>query len=202
MFVPTKDLPQIVREVLDSVGFHRADIDVAPATEVSLDSPYGNGYQTFALGIDIPGNRVSREVTSSWGGENMFEKRTLDRPGQMDLPAGSMLIMGQRGGGRPVSAKLYAHPGLMAPMLEGQQSTDITVQELAVLAIFKGIKGGYREDEASRYKLPFKAAVVRLVELGLLKQNKAGATQITTAGRNLITPDARRALHEAGYHLL
>jgi hypothetical protein len=202
MFVPTKDLPDIVQEVLESVGFHKADIDVEPAVEAHLSSPYGTGYQTFAVGVDITRRRVSREVASSWGGPNMFEHRTLDQPSTLDLPEGTMLIMGQRGGGRPVSAKLYAHPGLMAPMLEGQQAADLSVQELAVLAIFKGIKGGYREEEARRYKLPFKTAVARLVELGFLKTNRAGATQITTDGRNLITSDARRALHEAGYHLL
>lgn len=203
MFVPTKDLPDVVRAVLKDVGFHGKDIDVEPATTVALRTPYGTGYQTFAVGVDIAGGRVSREVVSSWGGDNMFEHRTLDKPNKLELPPDTMLIMGQRGGGRPVNAKLYAHPDLMAPLLEAGPAAgaELPMEYLAVLGLFSALKAFARRDEAHRYKLPFDEAVAALVEAGLLKQSRTGATQITGEGRNVLHQTGK-AIRAAGYSFM
>lgn len=199
MFVKLKELPPIVKEALNKVGYHRVDILVEAAEEASLIAPYGDGYQSYAVAIDTKTNEISREVTSNWGGGGWYSpKKTLDRPGTLKLPENGMVIVGQRGGGRPVSAKLYAHPALLAPLLKPASAPEeeYTLAELIALVNFVALKPAYRP--------PIKPeTLAKFIEKGLVKKNKAGALSITTAGKDLVgdyNSPVRQKVRAAGHY--
>lgn len=104
-----------------------------------------------------------------------------DGSGTLEVPTNGAIVQGETGG-RGSFAKIYVRPETLVPMLPAKQ--ELTEEHQIVLCVYKCYKGKYRRDYLAKFNFDFAMVVDDLVELGLLKRNKAGSTQITTAGRN------------------
>jgi hypothetical protein len=187
-YADVADLPDAIRNALKAVGYGRSNIRVVQASTVQLgDTGPGGGKRAFTVLVNLTtGERVVRR--GSWGGANMFDRANAvdnDR-GEYVLPANGVAICGSEGYG-PVYATLHVSgASVLMPAQLAVTSTPTPKVELDALYAHGCIKGGqYRRDELRRRNVP--AGVVDdLVERGLLSRNKAGATAITTAGRNAL----------------
>jgi hypothetical protein len=141
----------------------------------------------------------AQAVQGSWGGASPFSGNALAAAVQsgkgVPVAPGVMWIQLQTGGGRPVSASACVHPASMAPLLPAPAPA-LAFEETAVLYAHRALKSAARRDY---YRSPYYSLgggapdaieperwIPGLVAKGLLKQNSAGATQITTEGRNAI----------------
>ncbi len=179
--VRTRELPQSLQDALASVGYHRPDIAIEVAERTRLCGAYGDGYCAFAVGVNV--NTGARQLhKGSRGGGNPYCNAIVDAQPTLDLPPGRAVILGLAGGGRPVSARIVVGPGTMNPQLLAPVS-DVTDKERKILAVYGGIKGGHRDGYLRRLGAT-PAEIDSLIARGFLSRNKAGATAITTAGKN------------------
>lgn len=120
----------------------------------------------------------------SWGGSNMFVSSPVDdSDGVGTLPPYGAVIRGSTGYPRTF-ATIYAHPAAMGRFLPSGEPDETTDAEQQALYCYVSIKGGeYRRDELRRRNVT-DDVIDGLVAGGYLKRNKAGAVQITTAGKN------------------
>lgn len=188
--VSVRDLPPTVQRALKSLDYNRRDIEVRAQSSVSIQDSGGDGFQGFALVMNIS-TGDSKLYQGSWGGPNPWAKAN---PVDMDdrqhtIPMNGAVLKGWRGGGRPVYAVLYVNPDNMATLLPA--SVELTQEEDWALAIIKGLKPGYRSESFERHGLGAYVAnnpVLRsLVQKGLVKATGAGI-QITTEGKNAVNP--------------
>jgi hypothetical protein len=85
-------------------------------------------------------------------------------------------------------ATIYAHPNTIGRFLPSGAEEELTREEEQAIYCFAALKGGeYRRDEMRRRGVST-ATVDALVERGYLKRNRAGATAITTKGKNARNP--------------
>lgn len=193
MRVRTRDLPDALRRALTEVGFHKVDIAITPKSDgtTRLDSPYGDGYQTFAVAVELETGRTSEVARSSWGGVNPFARgieAAMDRSVEIVIPQGAILIQGQRGGGQAVSASIECHPDDLAPFLPPSHvALHVSRAALVALSGLSGLKPFARREEAERFPgMDYDAAIQELCTAGLAKQNRAGAVRITTEGESYL----------------
>ena len=183
-YVKVADLPQAVRNGLESVGYGRKDIEVDVRATVSMSSSAGNGRQGFVSLVNLSTNR-HETIFGSWGGQNMFNKSNpVDNDTRsFPLPADGVAIVGVRGGGQPVWAKIYASTAGTQRSITSAPA-DVSDVEKAALGCYRSLKSGpYRQDALRRNKVT-DDVIKGLVAKGLLKQARNGATQITTNGKN------------------
>lgn len=194
-YIETKTLPPVLKNALESVGYHRADVQVEAQDVTDLSNhAYGKGFRAFTCVVDLANGKHSTAY-GSWGGDNMFSRNPMDKgeqPGSkmVQLPGMTAVIKGQEGGGRPVSARIIVHPETLAPMLPAPKE-ELTADEQKVLDVFCGYKPAARREELAR---PYKgepiagakldAIVDALVSRGYFSRNKAGAVSVTTKGKN------------------
>lgn len=182
MQIAVKDLPQSLRGALDAIGYRRRDIRVE-AKEVEHPSQGGEGYRgvTAIVNLDTGESRVA---WGSWGGANPYEV-TADWIDRIQLQPNMAVITGTYGGRTAsVFASITVHPSNMAKMLP-TPTAPVTEREMIVLYAFKALKGGeYRRQHFRDYKVK-QSEIDALEAKGFIKTNKAGATQITTEGRNV-----------------
>jgi hypothetical protein len=182
------DLPEPIRAALKAVGYGRSNIRVFQAPTVQLgDAGPGNGRRAFTALVNLTtGEHVIRR--GSWGGVNMFDQaNAVDNDhGVYTLPANGVAIRGSEGYG-PVFAALHVgDANALASPRKAVTAEPTPKVELDALYAHGCIKGGqYRRDELRRRNVPAEV-VDDLVARGLLSRNKAGATAITTAGRNAL----------------
>jgi hypothetical protein len=187
MHVTMRDLPASLQNALKSIGYARPDVEVTMASRTSLDSTaMGDGYQGFTLLVNLSTGETHTE-RGSWGGRNMFESSPVDTDEKVyTLPTFGAVIKGQRGGGLPVSARVIIHPD-NAPKELMAGSNVVSDRERDILSIYIGATPAYRKELLGSYYLDAAPGEVdALVERGYLKRNKAGATQITTTGKNVV----------------
>jgi hypothetical protein len=187
-YMPVKDLPPSIVAMLESVGYGSKDIQIHAAETFELGSAGGNGYRCFAAVCRLDGSRAFEVTWGSWGGSNMFSpNNAVDRAdvGGPLLPAFAV-VKGTIGGDRPVYATVYVHPSALAPLLPAPAA--VTEKEATILAIFRSLKSSARKEYLGRLGAT-DAEVTALVERGFLTRNKAGATTITTAGKNAAARD-------------
>lgn len=186
--VEVKELPAPVLTALKAVGYNRADIEVRAEESVVLGTyGAGAGRQAFAVLVNLDtGEHVARR--GSYGGINMFDR---ENPVDNDqsaypLPPNGVAITGSRGGTYPVTATLHIPTSMVSRILTAGPREELPTAELHALYAHGCLKGGeYRREHLRRHQVP--ASVVDdLVARDLLKRNKAGATTITTAGRNAL----------------
>jgi hypothetical protein len=190
-YVNTRDLPEPVQDALKAVGYGRADIEVKAVDSVTLgDMGPGTGRRAFTVLVNLSTGR-HKVSFGSWGGINMFDGvNPVDndhRP--WVLPPDGVAVKGSSGYGTTF-AQLYVTP--TSELAQARTPIAATAHEptpkveLDALYAHGCLKGGqYRRDHLARKGVP--AAVVDdLVTRGLLKRNKAGATTITTEGRNVL----------------
>jgi hypothetical protein len=181
-YIAVKELSPALREALGLVGYGRADIEMEAATAVDIGNGGGAGLRAFAIvvNLDTGARVVSR---GSWGGPNPFTTNPVDAGFTVDVPANGAVVRGSYGYG-PTYARIYAHPDAFGHLLPPTEEDVLSDLERSALYCFAAIKGGeYRRQELRQRRVP-DTVVDGLVERGYLKRNRAGATQITTKGRN------------------
>jgi len=184
--VDVKDLPDLIQTALKAVEYGRKSIEVRTSTSVILSNAgSGNGTQAFTVLVNFTTGQYE-VIRGSWGGVNMFDRANpVDNDtNSYPLPPDGAAITGVRGGGHPVWAQLHIPAAMRARVITAGPPPELPKVEMDALYCHSAIKGGsYRREELRRRKVP--ASVIDgLVERGLLKRNKAGATTITTAGLN------------------
>ncbi len=182
-YVTVKDLPPSVQDALRSVGYGRKDIGVIASTSVELGGSAGDGSRAFTTLVNLTSGQYRTEM-GSWGGPNMFTSNAVDSDkGRYALPADGVAIKGSKGGGQPVFAQLYVPASMVAKILPAAPE-DLTETDKNVLGCFMRLKSGqYRQDALKRHG-GTADVVDSLVGRGYLSRNRAGATAITTAGKN------------------
>lgn len=171
-----KDLPDILQKALLSVKYYRADISIEGKEQVSIHSCGCNGRRAFAVLVDLEHNTY-KTTYGSWGGPNMFTTNPVDSDErEHTIPPNGAVITGYSGGGgKPALANLYLHPSNIVKFLPPKP--ELTDAERDCLRQLATLKPAYREK-------PSPAVLTTLLSKGLVKQNKAGALQITTAGKS------------------
>lgn len=184
--VIVRDLPASLQAALSGVGYGRTDIEVTMASRTSLDSSAsGDGYQGFTVLVNTTTGETHAE-RGNWGGRNMFEASPVDTDEKVyTLPVHGAVVKGQRGGGRPVSARVIIHPD-SAPKELTSGSNDVSDRERDILSCFVGYTPVYRKEVMARDLEVKPEELDSLVGRGYLKRNRAGATQVTTTGKNAV----------------
>lgn len=184
--VAINDLSSALRDALKGIGYARPDIKVIPASSVDPTDAGESGRRAFVVIVNLDtGARDGRN--GSWGGPNPWSSSPVDSAeGHIEIPVNGAVIKGSRGYG-PTYAVVYAHPDAFGRMLPAPADDVLTDLEQQAIYCFAAIKGGeYRRDEMRRRNVT-SDVVDALVTRGYLKRNRAGATQITTKGRNART---------------
>lgn len=184
MYVSTKTLPDFVQSALKAVDYHKTDIEVKHVETFTPSYSCGSAGRrgfTVLVNMDTQEHKIN---WGSWGGANMFN---LDNPVDLDtshypMTPGMLVIQGSSG--YPMTwATILAHKSsAILPLPSGDELPE---NLLKTLYCFKGYKAFYRKELIDRGTIK-QADVDKLVEMGHLSRNKAGATQITTQGKNAV----------------
>ena len=181
-YVDVKSLPESIQEALHSNGYHRDNLQVLAREEYTLRPPSEQGKRGFVVACNLSTGET-KTVLGSWGGSNMFVQTVDDNTTSMKIPPGVVFILGYgKTSGSPGYAYLVASPKTLDPVLL-PVTADVTEREAKILAIFRALKSSYRKEYLSGMGAK-DTEVDSLVTRGYLKRNKAGATSITTSGRN------------------
>ena len=190
--VEIDNLPAGLRSYLPRV--HKGkDIRVVSNTHVTPTSSYGDGHRAHFAMVHASTGKAEHEHVSSWGGSNMFTTTPHDRliqQGPMGIQKGFVAVHG----GRQGIATLVVHPDdahMYAPKLP-ENLPQLSNQHLAALAAHNSLKSAGRKRHLSLHGAN-DSHVNDLVSFGLLKQNRAGATSITTTGRNVHNTERDKA---------
>ena len=187
--IEVKQLSPAIQKALATVNYHAKDIEVKPTERVGGTVGGGSGQRGFVIIVNLDTGKFEG-VQGSWGGGSPLSSSPVDAYGGMiDIPANGAVIKGTTGYPRTF-AWIYAHPTAVGAHLlpSGNEDAEVlTDAEQQALYCFGSIKGGeYRRDEMRRRNVTAET-VDSLVERGYLKRNRAGATQITTKGKNART---------------
>lgn len=189
--ISLKELPQSLQSALDSAGYRRQDIKVFAAENFQPS----NGSATFKgnRGYVMTVNMQSGErkiLMGNWGGSSGFTKTLVDDCHEdVPIPENAAIILGESGG-RGNFAHILVRPESLAKMLPEGSDTELSEEQMKALAIFKGIRAGYRRQYFDRAELgEYKASaplLQGLIAKSLIKANRAGSMRITTAGKNAV----------------
>jgi hypothetical protein len=183
-YVSVKGLPTSVQSALSGLGYGSKDIEVITADSVSMSGAGGNGRRDFVTLINLSTD-ASETHWGSWGGQNMFNPtNAVDNDDRSyPLPLNGLIVKGSVGGGRPVHARIYVSADMAPKVITAGPAETLTAQQVEALRIFKSYKSSYRTDYLRRAGIG-DDIIAGLVASGHLSQNKAGARQITTLGKN------------------
>lgn len=184
-YAAVKSLPDAIQAALKTVSYAKADVQIVTSITVTLASSGDAGRRGFATLVNLTtGN--AETVRGSWGGQNMFNRTNpVDNDhNSYPLPDNGAAIVGSTGYGGT-----YAVVHIPASMRAGilpAAPTQLTTEELDGLYAHKSLKSGpYRKEYLARKRVTAQA-LDALVTRGLLKRNAAGATSITTEGKNAV----------------
>jgi hypothetical protein len=185
MYVEVKDLSGHVRRALEGVRYGRRDVELVAAESVELRTSASDGARGFVRAVNLD-TGASRGAVGDWGGAGLGRRESDYTDERIEIPPNGAVIKGSMGYPRTY-ATIYAHPNAVGRFLGTGKEDELSDDEQQALYCFAAIKGGeYRRDEMRRRGVS--ADVVDgLVSRGYLKRNRAGATQITTAGKNART---------------
>jgi len=183
-YVELTNLPPSIRAALKEAGYNRKDIEVNTAEVICPRPPSGQGRRGFTavcvLSDDIPEYKMT---WGSWGGSNMFVQTIDDVHQEVQIPPNRAFVMGTSSSpGYPGYAYITVHPSNMNPSLLPSEGS-VSEREAKILAVFRALKSAYRKDQLDSMSVK-DDEVDSLVQRGYLDRNKAGATKITTKGRN------------------
>lgn len=182
MYGIVRDLPDVLKSALKSVGYNKKDIAIKAAEKVSIQDFGETGCRSFVVLVDLSSSEFTINY-GSWGGPNPFVKdNSVDLDSRYhQLPENGAVITGSEGGGRPVSSSITLHPNNLVKFLPVKQ--ELTGKEKAILYAYRSLKSGsYRQEELQRLQVT-ECELDLLVSKGLLKRDKRGI-QITTDGKN------------------
>jgi hypothetical protein len=180
--IETKNLPSILQRELAKVEYKGRDICVEAKEKAYLSDCGSDGRRAFVVILNMTTGE-SRYVQGSWGGPNMFSPTN---PVDLDdreypIPPNGAVIRGSEGYGG-VRASIFVHPSSLTPLLPAGPT--VTDREKQILGLM-GFNGKYKGEEMRRANVT-QEELKTLADKGLIKVNKAGATSITTAGKNAI----------------
>jgi hypothetical protein len=176
--VRTDTLPESIRSALKSVEYYAKDIGIqGKETESVMCYTSGDGCRGFVLIVNLETGEC-KSMQGSWGGSNLFNPTNAVDLNDNEYPmhSGVAVIKGTTGYPRTF-ASITLHPSNITPLLPTVDPT-LTDEEKRMLAEFRSLKPAYRNTKGKE------SMIASLVSRGYLKQNKAGATQITTEGKN------------------
>lgn len=183
-YVKISSLPSSIQAALKEAGYNRKDIQVNTAETVCPRPPSAQGKRGFTAVCVLADDSQEYKMTwGSWGGSNMFVKTIDDVHENVDIPENVAFVMGTSSSpGYPGYAYIYVHPKNMNPSLLPSEGS-VSEREAKILAIFRSLKSAYRKEYLDGMKASDEE-ITSLVSRGYLSRNKAGATAITTQGRN------------------
>ena len=189
MYYSVKELSPALQSALKAVSYGREDVEVEARESIEGTSWGDQGSRGFVTIVNLDTGKHETRV-GSWGGPNMFESRLVDRTGddmRIPIPPNGAVVKGTMGYPRTY-CRIYAHPDAMGRMLpSAEPAEELTAEEQQAIYCFAAIKGGEYRRQELRYRKVSDATIDALVERGYLKRNRAGATAITTKGRNART---------------
>lgn len=185
MYVKVDQLADVFQSALKSVEYHKKDILIIGTDRVEAAVYADKGKKGFIILVDFL-KSVKEIHWGSWGGSNMF---TPNSPVDNDtkehgIPKGGAVIKGEKGY-NGTYAVMFVNPADLAGFLP-EKPVELTDEEKSCLYCFRAFKGGEARKEELRRRNVSIACINKLVNRGFLKQNKVGATQITTEGKNAI----------------
>jgi hypothetical protein len=187
MHVDIKKLPSTIQKAIGKIKHSGRDIEVITCDSVNPEYCGDDGSRGVFGIFDSNGN--GQVHYGSWGGPNMFSAPAVDKfDADVNLPDGKFALKGSNGSFNHI--KLYAN----ATTIEGicpQTDADIELDEVEYEILWAHVNrtSAYRKQHYFEHKIPdnrLSLAISSLVGKGLIKQNKAGATSITTEGRNAL----------------
>ena len=181
IYIQVKELPQSVRNILQSVGYKKADICIVPKEQINPSCSGGDGYRYFFGHTKISDSHEECHVTyGSWGGSNAFNPGNIvdNLNKSFPIPENVCAMIGYEGGTQPVHATLYIHPNNAAKMLPEQ--TNLSAEEEKVLVLYR-YTSAYRAEEIKRIK-GAETIQQALIQKGLLKKVGSGLG-LTTEGK-------------------
>jgi hypothetical protein len=191
MHVDVKDLPEPLKSVFRRLSAMKR-VHVSVGETFSAPGAYGKGFRGQAVVVNLA-TGDSQYQAGSWGGENPFSRNPVDDPsGVSPLPPGFAAFTT---GGR--YWELHLNPANVTKVLTAPpESHALTHRELWLLWTFRALSSSGRRDEWERSRSgyrenpvggpPSQAELAELAKKGVINVNRAGAAQITTAGRNVI----------------
>jgi hypothetical protein len=222
--VKVKELPEVLRSALVSVGYHGADVAIKASERYSMSTGgSGNGRRAFVCAVNLAtGERIMRQ--GSWGGPNPFNPtNAVDLDDTVrDLPPNFAVIHGSEG--EQVYASVDVNPATLAPLLP--EAPTLTESERAILCAYAGLTSAGRKRQIEDWcsnaaragdpdyvnawarrqaeatcKQAIETLIAGLVSRGFLARNKAGAVSVTTAGKNAGAERSQnRALWSRDWH--
>ena len=185
MHATVKELVPAIQAALKSVKYGAKDIRIVAAEQVEVRTTANDGARGFMLAVNLDtGER--KAFVGDWGGSGLGRVASDYSDEIVPLPENGVVIKGSMGYPRTF-ATIYAHPNATGRFLPSGDDETLTDAEQQALYCFAAIKGGeYRREEMYRRRVT-DVTVDSLVERGYLKRNRAGATQITTKGKNART---------------
>ncbi len=183
-YMKVSELPPSIQKGLGMAGYCRKDVEVCVQETFFTRPPSGRGRRGYVVACRLDDTEECKITWGSFGGSNMFTKTIDDSDESVEIPRDIAFIsgMGSGGTGYPASATIYISPKNMNPQLL-PPTTNVSEKEAKILGVFKGIKSSYRKEYLERLGATA-SEIDSLVARGFLSRNKAGATSITTEGRN------------------
>lgn len=180
--VRTAELPESLREALRALGYRRQDVGVEVTSEVSPHAPAGEGRRGFSCVVELATGRREAHY-GDWGGGGPTARQVDADTRPSPLLDGFAIVKGSEGY-PTVLATVYLSPSNVAKVLPPVPA--VTPREAAILGQFRSLTSAGRKDEWERNRAsrPTPEELDSLVARGLLSRNKAGATSITTEGKN------------------
>ena len=186
VYVKVNALPASVQRALEACGYHKADLPLEARDTVNIMCAGGNGYRSFAVILNLEtGARTAHY--GSWGGPNPFAESAKRRVDSDDtshtIPPNGAVILGSEEGGKSTLATLIVRPDAMPAYLPAAPT--LSEIEIAALHAYRLKSGPYRQD-ALRASKATPDVIDSLVARGYLSRNRAGATTLTTEGKNVV----------------
>lgn len=187
MHVEIKSLPAHVQNAIAKVKHSGRDIECIECNTVNPEY-YGSDGSRGVFGI-FDSNGYGQIHYGSWGGPNMFSSPAVDKSNvDVNLPDGKFALKGSNGNFNYI--KLYANASTLTELCPQKNvDTELTDIEREVLWAHVNRTSAYRKQHYYDHKITaaqLELALDSLVGNGLIKRNKAGATSITTDGRNTL----------------
>jgi hypothetical protein len=189
MYVQVKTLPEALINVLNQIGYTRADIKVEVDNTISPATGSFDGGRAFFAIVDM-GTGQSDIKEGSWGGSNIFcpNNQVDNDTNSYPIPSNFAVIKGHSGGSKPVYAYITVRSDMIVPWLNAGGSGLSPRLQWIVDTVCTYTSAG-RKNEFNQYGriAPREEEWLKLIELGLIKRTKAGAISITTEGKNART---------------
>lgn len=179
--VAVKELPATLQNALRKMGYRRPDIRLYLAAKIDMTNMTGEGFK--ALGAVV--NMVTGEFKTfegSWGGPNPYETKPMDvKTRDYDIPDNGAVIKGEFGGtGGKTYLDVYVNPKSVMPMLPG--GSELNDREEQILSAHQYMSK-YKKELLQRMRAK-PEEFTSLIQKGLITRNSAGATALTTKGKN------------------